>query len=91
MCPSWYHILAPLSEAANDPTGIKILLNDALEDSFKELKNKVYDKTLLSHSDWTITSTVHIDDSDKQLGDFISHNNKPIALLSRRLSKPQRN
>ena len=45
---------------------------------------------LLSYLDWTILFTVHTDASDKQLGDVISRNNKPIAFLSRRLRKTQR-
>ena len=34
---------------------------------------------------------VQTDTSDKQLGDVISQNNKPIKFLSIRLSKPKRN
>ena len=48
-------------------------------------------KTLLIHLDWKIPFTVHNDDSDKQLGAVISHNNKPIAFFLRRSSKPQCN
>ena len=48
-------------------------------------------ETLLSYPNWKLPFTVHTDDYDKQLGDVISHNNKPIAFLSRKLSKPQRN
>ena len=51
----------------------------------------VSSKNLLSYPNWTTTFTVHTDDSDKQLGDVISQNNKPIALLSRILTRPQRN
>ena len=48
-------------------------------------------ETLLSYPDQTITFTVHTDASDKQLGGVIINNNKPIALLSRRLIKTQHN
>ena len=48
-------------------------------------------ETLLSYPDRTITSTLHTNASDKQLGDVIIINNKPIALFSIRLSNPQRN
>ena len=48
-------------------------------------------ETLLNYPDWTIPLTVHTDASDKQLGAVISQKNKPIALLSRRLIKPQSN
>ena len=66
-----------------------MLCNDALEYSFKELKHIVSVKTLLSYPDWKIPFTVHISDSDKQLDAVMKHNNKPISLFSRRLSKPQ--
>ena len=38
-----------------------------------------------------MTLTVHTDASDKRIGAIISHNNKPIALFSRRINKPQQN
>ena len=39
-------------------------------------------ETLLNYPDWTIPFTIHTDASDKQMGDVISQNNKPIAFLS---------
>ena len=78
MWPRWYHILAPLTEVAIVPKGRKILWNDALEDSFKELNLMVSDKTLLSYLNFTIAFTIHTNISNKQLGAVISHNNKPI-------------
>ena len=42
---------------------------------------------LLSYPYWKLPFTVHTDASDKQLGDIISYNNKPIAFFCRRLSK----
>ena len=48
----------------------------------------VSDETLLSYIDWTITFTVHNDESDKQLCYVISHNNKNISLFSTRLRQP---
>ena len=51
----------------------------------------VSDETLLSYPYWTLTFTVHTDASDKQIGAVIIPNNKFIAFLSRRLSKPQNN
>ena len=48
-------------------------------------------KTLLDYPDWKIIFTVHTDASDKKLSSIIGQNNKPIALFSRKLSKPQRN
>ena len=48
-------------------------------------------ETLLSYPDCTNNFTVHTDTSDKQLGDVIIHNNKPIELFSRRLINPQLN
>ena len=48
----------------------------------------VSDETLFNDPSWKINFTVHKDDSDKQLGDVISHNNKPIYFLLIRFSKP---
>ena len=45
-------------------------------------------KTLLNCPDRKITFTVHTDASDKQFGDVISQNDKPIDLLSRKLINP---
>ena len=50
----------------------------------------VSSETLLSYTDWTIPLTFHTGDYDKQFVDVISHNNKPIALLSKRLIMAQR-
>ena len=38
-------------------------------------------KNLLSDPDWKIPFIVHNNASDKQLGDVISQNNKPIELF----------
>ena len=46
---------------------------------------------LLSYPGWKIPFIVHTDASNKQVGAFISQNNKPIAFLSIRLIKPQLN
>ena len=91
MWPRWSHILAPLTEAARGPKGRKISWNDALEDSFKELKRMVSAETLLNYPDWTVIFTVHTYASNEQLGGVISHNNKPIAFSSRILINPQCN
>ena len=48
-------------------------------------------ETLLSSTYWKLSFTFHTDDSDKQLGDVISQNNKHIAFLSRKLINAQRN
>ena len=50
-----------------------------------------YDETLFSSPYCTIPFTLHTNTSDKQLGAFVSHNNKPIVFFSRRFSNPQRN
>ena len=91
MWPRQSHILAPLAEAASGPKGRKILWNKALEDSFKELKFVVSAETLLSYPYKKINFVVHTHVSDKQLVSVINHNNKPIALFSIRISKPQHN
>ena len=91
MWPRQSHILAPLTEASSGPKGRKILWNYALEKFFKEIKSMVSAETLLSYPDWKLPFIVHTDASDKQLGSIIIQNNKPIAFISRKLSKPQRN
>ena len=50
----------------------------------------VSDEMLLSDPNWKKSFTVHTDDSDKQLGAVIIHNNKSISFFSRILN-PQRN
>ena len=60
------HILAPLTEVAIDPKGRKILWDDALEISFKELKRMVSDEKLLSYTYWKLSFTVNTDASDKK-------------------------
>ena len=85
------HVVAPLTEVDSGLKGGKILWNDALSNSFKELKCMVSAETLLNCPDWKIPFTVYNDASYKQLGAVIIQNNKPIALFSRRSSKPQSN
>ena len=84
-----FHILSPLIEADIPTKSRKILWNDALEDSFKELNCMVSAQTLLSYPDWIISFTVYTNASDKKLGGVISQNNKPVSFFSRRLMKPQ--
>ena len=48
-------------------------------------------ETLLSNPDWKILLKVHNDASDKNSGAVINQNNKPIASLSIKLTKPQSN
>ena len=55
-----------MTGAASVPKGRKILWNDALEISFKELKLMVFAGTLLSDPDWKIPLTVKTYASDKQ-------------------------
>ena len=91
MWPRRSHILAPLTEADSGPKGKKIVWNDTSEISFKELKRMVSAKTLLSNPYWKLPLKFHTGACDKQLGAVIIQNNKLIALLYRRLSKPQFN
>ena len=68
----WSHVLVPLTESDSGPKGRKILWNEALESSFKELKYMVSAEKLLSYTYWKIPFTVHTDASDKQSGAVIS-------------------
>ena len=47
-------------------------------------------KTLLTYPDQTITFMVHITASDKQLGNAIIKNNKPITLFYVKINKGKR-
>ena len=76
-----------MSEAASGSKGRRILWNEALEISFRELKRMVSVETLLGYTYWKLPFTVHTDVYDKHLGDDISQNNKPIAFFSRKLGK----
>ena len=91
MWPRRSHVLDPLTEAARVPKGRKILWNDALEISFKEMKCMVSAETLLSYPDRKLPLTDHTGASDKQLGAVVSQNNKPIDFFSGGLIQPQRN
>ena len=66
MWPRRSHVLDPLKEEANSPKVIKILWNDALESSSKELKRMVSAETLTSYPYWKLPFKVHTDASDKQ-------------------------
>ena len=82
MCPRRSYILDPLKEADSGPKGGKILWNYKLEVSFKGLKYMVSADTLLNNPDWDIFFIIHNDDSYKQMGSVISHNNKSVAFFS---------
>ena len=88
MWTSWSHILSPLTEGDSRPKGINIILNDALQESFKGLMFMIFVATSFSCPDWKIPFMVPTIVSDKHLGGVISRNDKPIALLSLILSKP---
>ena len=61
-----YHILAPLKDPDSGPKGTqKILCNDALESSFKEIKHMISAETLLRYSYLKLPFTVKTDAYDK--------------------------
>ena len=91
MCPRRSHVLDTLTEAASGYKCRRMLCNNALESSFKEIKRMVSAETLLSYPYWKIPFTVHTDASDKQLCDVISQKDKPIDFFSRIFRKPKRN
>ena len=65
MLPRRSHVLSPPTEAASGPKYRKILCNDALESSLKELKHMVSTDTLLNYPYWKLPLTVHTDAFDK--------------------------
>ena len=91
MCPRRSHVLHPLKEAASGPNGTSSLQTDGLEVAFCEINHLVSAETLLNYPDQKIPSTVNIDVYDKNLGDVIIKNDKPIALFLIKLSNPQHN
>ena len=80
------HILPPMKESYSGPKGRKAIFNEAIKESFNELKCMVSENTLLSDLGLTTAFTVHTYASDKHLGAVISQNNKPIEFFSKRLS-----
>ena len=91
ICPRQSHTLAPLAEAVSNHKGRVILWNENLEVVFHELNNMLSVETPLDYPDWKIPFTVHTYASDKQLGAFISKNDKPIDLSWVELINPQCN
>ena len=57
--------------------------------AFDDIKNSVYQDTLLAYPDFNRRFDIHTDASDYQLGEVIIQNGKPIAFYSRKLTKPQ--
>ena len=91
MCPSQSHVLSDLIEADIGPKCRAILWKDDLEVAFRDLKCMLSRETLLKYYNWKIPFTINIDASDKQLGDIISQNDKPVTLFLRKSSKTHRN
>ena len=73
------HISAHLTEADIGPKDRKILWNDVMEQSFKEIKHMVSAQTLQNYRDRPIPFILHTDASNKQLGAVILQNIKPNA------------
>ena len=74
------HILDPMLESDAVLKVRNIIWDYEIEESFKYLKRMVSsDNLFYCYNNYY----------DKQLGDVISHNNKPIAFISTRLTKPQ--
>ena len=91
VCPCQSHALYPLKESASNPKGRAMLWSDDMGLVFRDLKCMLTSETLLDYPDWKILFTIHTDDSGKQLGAFISQNDKPIDLFSIKSSKSQHN
>ena len=85
------HVLSPMTEAAIGPNGREVFWNNDMEVAFCDIKRMVSADTLLNYLYWKITFTVKTDSPDKQLGAVISKNDKPIASISIKPSKPHRN
>ena len=83
----WSHTLFTLTVADICPKVRKVLWNDALERSFKEIKRMVSSEMLLSCPEWKLPFTFDTDTANKQFGAIISQNYTTFAFLLRILSK----
>ena len=81
-CKRCSHILATITEDSVGNKGKKIEWTKDIEEYFVDLKIIVSEEKLLNYTYWTINFTIdftiHIYDSDRQLGAVIGQNNKPI-------------
>ena len=91
MCHRQSHVISPLVYVDSVPKGRTILWNKDMEVYFQDIKTVFSDKTLINYHNWNIPFALHTDASDLKLGSFISKNNKPIALFSRKIIKQQNN
>ena len=71
-------MLSHLKQIDSVPKVINILWNESLEKCSKAINTMVSDETLLNYTYWKIPFTIRNYASDKQLGDVIIQNNKPI-------------
>ena len=78
MWPKRSHTLAPLLEMGIFPKSRKIICNNKIQVSFKDINIVVFSETLMNYPDCKIMFTVHTGAYDKQFFSVISQNNKPI-------------
>ena len=90
LCPRQYHVLDPTKDEVRRPKCRKIIWNEALEESFKEIKRMVSSETLLKYLGWKYDLYVHTYDSDKYLGSVIIQYNQPMD-FSRGIRNTQQN
>ena len=55
------------------------------------MKKTIAKETILAHPDFSKPFDVHTDASDRQLGEVISQNGKPLSFYSRKLNNAQIN
>ena len=83
----WSHLLQPLT--ALKSTKVTFKWTDLGQKAFDKIKRIVARYTLLIYPDFNENFDLHTDASDFQFGSVISHNGKPIAFYSRKLTGSQ--
>jgi hypothetical protein len=81
------HMVAPITGLVS-PLG-KYKWGREQQKAFDEIKQKVSQETLLSFADFEKRFHVYTDASNKQLGEVIMQEGKPLAFFSRKLSSAQ--
>ena len=81
------HLIHPLTVLTSNKANFK--WTDVEQKTFDEVKHIVTHNTLFAYPDFNKSSSIHTYYSGYQIGEFISHDGKPIALYIRKLTGPQ--
>jgi len=81
------HLMAPLADKTSKTMAFK--WTPECQHSFNELKKLISKEVLLSFPDYTQKFVLVPDASDRQLGDVLMQNGKPLAFFSKKFNKCQ--